>query len=139
MLCDTAYRYICLFGSSSLSGGSLSLEQAAGGLSAAEAPPVSASAASAAIRRWLSSAGGKARFVKDHAQWSVFHGRAKPLLEGQRRMAQLPGAAALLRGLASFEPSRRWTVEQALESDFFGPLRVAGAGADGDSAPVFTA
>ena len=26
VLCDTAYRYICLFGSSSLSGGSLSLE-----------------------------------------------------------------------------------------------------------------
>ena len=38
-------------------------------------------------------------------------------------MAALPGSEALLRGLARFEPRRRWSVARALRSEVFASLR----------------
>lgn len=59
---------------------------------------------------------------QDHSFWSAFHGTSKPLVDAQRRMEELPGAAEMLRGLTAFEPSRRISSQQAMESDLFEPF-----------------
>lgn len=143
VLADTLYRYLCLFGPEAAGSDPLAPGQAAAagrevvarelvpkGLSAAAASgggTIGASPAWEAVERWLSSSSGRSRFGRDHAQWSAFHGRARPVAEAQRRMAQLPGAEEMLRGLCEFEPSRRWTVERALGSRMLEPLRDAAA------------
>jgi serine/threonine protein kinase len=145
VLADTLYRYLCLFGPETAGSAPLAPRQAAaagrervagaaatvsGGLGTV-APgvggSVKASPAWHAVERWLFSSPGRSRFGRDHAHWSAFHGRAKPVAEAQRRMAQLPGAEEMLRGLCEFEPSRRWTVEQALGGRMLEPLRAAAA------------
>ena len=123
-LCDTLYRFLCLFGAE------LDAADAADGDgddadrdTHACSGCVASSAAWAAVQAWLATTSGKSRFGRDHAQWSIFHGRSKVLAPAQKRMAALPGSEELLRGLVRFEPSRRWSVSRALRSDFFAPLR----------------
>lgn len=123
VLADTLYRYLCLFGPEAAGSDPLAPGQAA----ASGGGTIGASPAWEAVERWLSSSSGRSRFGRDHAQWSAFHGRARPVAEAQRRMAQLPGAEEMLRGLCEFEPSRRWTVERALGSRMLEPLRDAAA------------
>ena len=66
---------------------------------------------------------GRARFGRDHAQWSAFRGKHKAMGAAQRRMGELPGSEALLRGLVRFEPRHRWSVARALRSEVFASLR----------------
>ena len=56
---------------------------------------------------------------------SIFHGKNKQLVEAQRRMSKLPGAADLLRGLVCFEPSVRFSVRRALQADVFAPYQLS--------------
>jgi len=51
---------------------------------------VADSAAWSAVLSWVGAAPGKSQFAKDHAQWSAFGGKAKPMAEATKRMAQLP-------------------------------------------------
>jgi serine/threonine protein kinase len=162
VLADTLYRYLCLFGTETARAGAeerapgqapaagregveAAMERAPSGVGATAAGvgrAINGTLAWQAIERWLSSPSGRSRFNKEHAQWSAFHGRAKPIAEAQRRMALLPGAEGMLRGLCEFEPSRRWTVERALGSPMLEPLRAAEAEATAEgrsAARCFTA
>ena len=114
----TLYRFLCLFGPPD--------EAAArdGDSTAAPVDSVCDGAAWLAVRQWLDSPGGRTRFGKDRAQWSVFSG--KKFGETQKRMARLRGAEEMLRSLISFEPSRRWSAKRALRSDLFAPFRCEG-------------
>jgi len=89
-----------------------------------------------AVRGWLSTKAGKAAFAKDRAQWSAFDGRNKALAEAQRRMAKLPGSAAMLRGLTRFEPSRRWSIQRALGSELFAAHCATGAAEAPEGTPL---
>ena len=123
VLFDTLYRYLCLFGAD-LGAGDEDKDDADDADDADSCEGcVANSAAWAAVQGWLATAGGRARFGRDHAQWSAFHGRNKTLAAAQRRMAALPGSEVLLRGLAHFEPRCRWSVARALRSEVFASLR----------------
>ena len=123
VLFDTLYRYLCLFGADL--GADEDEEEEKEEDDAADSCEgcVANSAAWAAVQGWLATGGGRTRFGRDHAQWSAFHGRNKAVAAAQRRMAALPGSEALLRGLARFEPRRRWSVARALRSEVFASLR----------------
>ena len=117
VLHTTLYRFLCLFGSP---------EDADNVDEASEdetTEPVEAdvcdSAAWRAVRSWLQTPAGKSRFAKDRSQWSAYNGKAKPLVEAQRRMAKLPGSAQMLKGLTCFHATRRWSVRRALQSELF--------------------
>ena len=64
--------------------------------------------------------------------------KQKVMVKAQRRMAALPGAEEVLRGLACFEPSRRWTVGRAMRSACFESHRVDVADAAAAKAPEGT-
>jgi len=121
VLYDTLYRYLCLFGAD-LGAEDDDNDDDDDDDDSCEGC-VANSAAWAAVQGWLATGGGRTRFGRDHAQWSAFHGRNKAVAAAQRRMAALPGSAALLRGLARFEPRRRWSVARALRSEVFASLR----------------
>ena len=53
----------------------------------------------------------------------------KQLAEAQKRMARLPGAAGMLRGLTRFDGAARWSVSTALQSRLFEAHRCAPGGA----------
>ena len=124
VLFDTLYRYLCLFGAD-LGADEEDEEEEEEDDDAGDACEgcVANSAEWAAVQSWLATGGGRTRFGRDHAQWSAFHGRNKAVAAAQRRMAALPGSEALLRGLARFEPRRRWSVARALRSEVFASLR----------------
>jgi hypothetical protein len=90
------------------------------------ADPVCASAAWRAVRGWLDTDVGAARFHRDHGAWSVFeavNSQHKVIAEARKRMAALPGAALVLRGLTAFEPTRRLSMRQLLRAELFAPYR----------------
>lgn len=68
--------------------------------------------------------------------WSAFHGKHKHLVEAQKRMAALPGAEGLLRGLTAFEPSKRTSMQQALSSELFTPFASPLAAGAADEEPA---
>lgn len=122
-LYHTLYRFICLFGLPAIELGVEEVEVFAGtGKADTTAHPhVSSSPAWLAVGRWLSSAAGRKIYARDCVMWCAYTGKAKPLAAAQRRMAALPGAEELLRGLTRFEPSRRWTTRRAMHSTLFDP------------------
>ena len=123
VLFDTLYRYLCLFGADLKAGDEDEDDAADADDDDSCEGCVANSAAWAAVQGWLATSSGRARFGRDHAQWSAFHGRNKAIAAAQRRMAALPGSEALLRGLSRFEPRRRWSVARALRSEVFASLR----------------
>ena len=126
VLCDTLYRYLAMFGTDSLTAERAEREGDGGAIP----PPVvdvRGSPAWQAVLRWLGSGSGSGRFARDQQQWSLFGGKQKVIAEARRRMAALPGCEELLRGLASFDPGRRWSMQRALRADMFGMLSCAEA------------
>ena len=77
VLYHTIYRFLCLFGRP---------DKVEGGDEGGVEGGVCAGAAWAAIRSWLETSSGRARYAKDAAVWSAFDGRNKHLVEAQRRM-----------------------------------------------------
>ena len=123
VLADTLYRYVCMFGG--LADGATRKRGA------------SACAVWAALGAWHGTKAGRKAYARDAATWSVLTGKHEVCVHARRRMDALPGSAELLRGLVDFDPASRWTVEQALASEFFAPARErAGARAvdDGERA-----
>ena len=114
VLFHTLYRFLCLFGRPDAEGGASN---------AVKGDAICQSKAWRAVRTWLDTSSGRSRFAKDRSAWCAFTGRSKPLAEAQRRMAALPGSEAMLRGLTTFDPSRRWSVERAMASELFEPYR----------------
>ena len=113
VLFHTLYRFLCLFGRPDAD-------------PAHAADPVCASAAWRAVRGWLDTDVGAARFHRDHGAWSVFdavNSQHKVIAEARKRMAALPGAALVLRGLTAFEPTRRLSMRQLLRAELFAPYR----------------
>ena len=108
VLFHTLYRFLCLFGRPDLD-------------PAHAADAVCESKAWRAVRSWLDTDAGAARFHKDHSAWSVFEGKQKVIAEARKRMAALPGAALVLKGLTTFEPTRRLSMRQLLRSELFTP------------------
>ena len=127
VLHHTLYRFLCLFGrpdeaddESGSSGGQRAATmkegeedtededaEMANGVSgrALVAGGVCENEAWRAVASWLDTAAGKKTFAKDRAQWSIFRGRQKVLVEAQRRMALLPGRCGFC--LASDERAQR--------------------------------
>ena len=121
VLYHTLYRFMCLFGPPDVAE-----SYSAGPPDARSAEDVVCkSDAWRAVRKWLNTSDGKARFAKDCAQWSMLNGRNKTIAEARKRLQRLPGGEQMLRGLVAFEPSRRWSVRQALCSELFEPFQCA--------------
>lgn len=137
----TLYRFLCLFGlpdepeeksaEDATEDGEDEGRSGGEGADDGEALDVCDSTAWQAVRAWLETPTGRVRFQKDRAQWNVFSGKAKPMVEAQRRMKQLPGSERMLRGLTRFSPSNRWSVSQALRSELFAAYRRSPSEADG--------
>jgi hypothetical protein len=123
----TLYRFLCLFGLPDEPKEEDEPEEEADGEGegeqVGEAMDVCESAAWQAVRAWLGTPTGRVRFHKDRAQWCAFTGKARPMVEAQKRMAQLPGSDKVLRGLTRFSAEKRWSVRRALRSGLFEPYR----------------
>lgn len=59
----------------------------------------------------------------DQARYSLGRGTCPAMARARQVMHQLPGAEELLRGMCSFDPSKRISMHSALQSRFFDKLQ----------------
>ena len=103
ILCDTLYRYLCLFGASWGDFADCKVW--------------------IAIQKWLSSSLGQAQYEKDCLHYSSFSGQHERLVDAQSRMAKIPGSKEMLEGLTELDPAKRWSTDRAISSEMFFILR----------------
>ena len=63
-------------------------------------------------------------FVKHREEFGVFHGTNRYMKIAQERMANVPGAEALLKGLLEYDPDDRMDMTTAMQNEMFECLKV---------------